>query len=748
MILRMIFFNKSKIALIFLILFCLSAHALEIKKGHPSLKQITSDFHKELNNKKLSDSLKNQGISGRLNEVSCTRDGENAICIAVGFAYNNGGIFPLLVKSLDGGKNFTVDKNVTNYSELGTLLTSSCTASGNTAMCIAGGYTGANKETGRPLLIQSKDGGMTWVKMAISEINNFGLFKKASCTGGNTSPTTCIAVGWGNQNQSSNMYPILAQSTDGGKTWAQKSITNISPLIQGQLYAASCTGEGSYAMCVAVGNYTPYVSKIPMLVQTTDGGNTWINKKYIFYSQPRSIFDLTFTDVNCNGGNTNTICTIVGRIGTNDPLFNPIVYQTTDRGITWIKNSLETFPTLWNGTVNSVSCAGLGSNSFCAAAGAGSLKPADTSKKDSQLTTFPLILQSYGSKWLVSSLFNPSPNLNTLYSTTCVSGLNNFCLAVGLATTNSISQPLLAATTNNLSNWNIIPIKDIPDQGLLGNSSCTKTGSICIAVGYSQGNQDEPLIVASNDGAKSWTVKGITQTTFPEGIKSFTCDQTKTYCVAVGEIDTSNADCPICSKLVSYISKDGGITWQPSNSIYQPPNYHNCWLNSVVCSSDGKHCVTVGGAMPGSFGAIFYIPLILDSDDGGNNWIFSVYPLLDHYPHDELTAVDCDQNGLRCTTLGTWDESGNHPLSYISNNSGANWEFSRQPPVLPYPYGAPTIKLLTCDKLTMQCKACIEAWNNDYPPKKKEIIYQSNDAGDHWKQIDVNRNDGRGSKKH
>jgi photosystem II stability/assembly factor-like uncharacterized protein len=584
-----------------------------------------------------------QGLNGRFNEIKCNGNDANAVCIAVGFVNNNGSIYPLLIKSLDNGKTFNVDNKITNYSNKGTLLTTDCTGSDSKAICIAAGYLGDKKESGKPYLIQSTDGGVTWSSISISgSTTTLGLFKKVSCTGGESSPAICIAVGWRYKNPTQNMYPMLAQSLDGGKTWNYKLINKLSVSSTGQLYSASCTGEGSSAMCSAIGSYLPYQSTIPLLIQTNDGGQNWSNVEYLFYTA--TSLDLIFTDINCSGGNTDTICNVVGRIGTADPLFNPVIYQTTDRGVTWIRNPLEAFPTNWNGTINSINCAGQGSNAFCSAVGAGSLKPVLEPKKETSNTFFPLILQSVVSKWSVPSLSN-AIGWKNFYATTCINSTNNFCFAVGYGTHDDGTQyPTLAATSNNLNNWEVRTINNLSSLGVLKSSSCNKTGSTCIAAGYTSGANDEPLLVISTDQGASWATKMINYTQPPYD-SLFICDN-KNKCVAVKQNQGDTID-----HYIAYYSIDGGTTWNDSQANGYP--FFKPYFADLACGSEVTNCVAVG-----SEGSNTVTTLALRTGDAGLTWnsyspavpaACGSGPLIMEW----LTAVHCDNTGLNCVAQGT-----------------------------------------------------------------------------------------------
>lgn len=617
-------FKRYKIFFFILFIFPLSAVA------NPSILQL------KIND--LPAQFQQAPLNGRFNESSCTEIGNsNKICVAVGFTKNNEKLYPLMVNSTNGGKTFQVINIFSNHPTTGTLLTTSCTSTEmGDHFCIAGGYLGDNKETGTPLLLQSIDGGNKWVQAIVPGLPKFGLFKKLSCTGRTHaagSRATCIAVGWGKQNPSSDMHPILVQGTDNGQKWVNKSISNLPATIKGQLYSVSCTGYDNYAMCVAIGNYFSSTSTIPMVIQTTDGGNTWFNK-------PNSDFNmkLTFADVNCNGGNDSTICTLVGRIDMDNSLGQPVIYQTKDRGTNWTKNSLENFPSNWNGTVNSISCAGDCANAFCSTV-TGNLKP---TIKLTQSNTLPMVYvwqNNVYNKWLKASIYNASANWNTLYSTTCVNGTNDFCFAAGFAADHSLEKPILAVSSKNLSVWNAVQINNLPSQGILRNTACTKSGSTCIAVGYSEGLQDEPLLVASLDGGNSWTTKSIASI----ANAYFACDPKSPRCVAVKYWGMYQYE--------AYYSQDGGKNWITSRTNKNKSGSY--WgFSDLACGTDIKNCVAVG-----SDGNHMRTAVALRTIDGGVSWQDTYFkgPCSD-LPGDEgiafFNSVTCDESGLNCMAKG------------------------------------------------------------------------------------------------
>lgn len=639
----------------------------------------------------LASLLQQKALSGRLMEGSCTGEKSATFCIAVGYA-NNNGKYPLLMVSTRAGDIYTVENSITNFAIKGTLLSSSCVGSDRTAFCVASGFLGDSEENGKPYLIQSKNGGANWEKVTVAGSMNFGLYKKVKCTG-STPHARCIAVGFGNNDQSANKYPLLAESIDNGKTWFTKPIKDISSSTKGKLYSASCTGDGNDAMCVAIGDYQPFSSTIPLLIQNTDG-NTWVNKKFLFLSP----LNLTFTDVNCTGKNAAPICTVVGRIGTKDPLFNPVIYQTKDRGSNWIQLPLGNFPTNWNGTLNSIACSGDVTNPDCATVGVSSLKPF---LKTNSTTTFPLILQDKGSKWFIPLITNATRDWHTLYSTTCNKGENNFCFAVGFALNKNTSTPIL--TIKNGDNWQAIPIENPPNEGKLVNTSCNQSGSACIAVGYSKNMDEQPLIIASLDDGNTWLNKtNVINCPPPNKYDSVSCDGTGKNCVAASY------------NWAAYYTQ-GNCLWRSAGRLYDGLG---SWME-VKCSRDFSACVIVGMKSDGWGETITAMSAY--SYTGGKEWAVQELSWLnvstcratDVYSYANLKSVDTtDPEGNNWVAVGICQTKGG--LSLISKDRGKSWMLSSTQP-------SAELNEVSCN----YSKNCT-AYSSD------NIIYKSTDGGNTW----------------
>jgi len=153
-------------------------------------------------------------ILGMFTQTNCTE----LDCVAVGFYLRNRSPSPLIAHSADGGANFTyvIDSQSTALPKSflsGDLNSVSCKGK----RCVAvGAYDDGSRRT--PLLLQSQDGGTSWsdpmdsAKASLPADFEEGSFSGVSCNG-----LHCIASG--SYSSETSLYPLLANSKDGGLTW-------------------------------------------------------------------------------------------------------------------------------------------------------------------------------------------------------------------------------------------------------------------------------------------------------------------------------------------------------------------------------------------------------------------------------------------------------------------------------------------------------------------------------------------------
>lgn len=387
--------------------------------------------------------------------------------------------FPLLARSIDGGASWTyildstnVPARPTNYNDSGVFNTTSCDG----INCVAAGnYKGPDLDAPPsprvmfPLLAHSSDIGLTWAYVIDRDnpaIHPFqyasnGNFNSASCSG-----NICVAVGRyiaiiNQQGHAFYAYPLLANSTDGGTTWAYRIDGTATPpggpgfttLLPADYYnlgvfnSATCTGLN----CITAGQYSVSFTAAgplyPFLAYSTDGGITWS------YS-----IDSTHTplpaDYNNQGILKTTSCSglncITGGQYASAATTYPLLANSTDGGASWIYSIDSTHTPLPSdyasgGVLNSSSCSGLN----CVAAG----------QYSNGTATFPLLANSTngGITWVYSidSMHTTLPsdyNTGGVFNSASCDDLLN-CIAVGQYSNGSTFFPLLANSTDGGRTW-------------------------------------------------------------------------------------------------------------------------------------------------------------------------------------------------------------------------------------------------------------------------------------------------------
>ncbi|MDR3476714.1 MAG: sialidase family protein, partial [Gammaproteobacteria bacterium] len=379
--------------------------------------------------------------------ASCTGSDATAICAAAGYTNASGTIFPLLVVSTDGGNTWAI-KTITGFTTQGNLQGVNCIGTGSTAICVATGEESlVGGGDGPAIIAVSVDGGNTWNTKPVTGLSSAGFFQPVSCTG-TGSTAICVAAG---EDVTGTYPPQIAVSTDGGNTWAIKTLDGITTI--GQFYSVSCTGTGITAICAAVGADNGGSSQPPILTVSTDGGNTWVAQTI-----QGTTVNGYLMGVSCTGTGITTICAAAG--GTTDTQ-EPLIAASTDGGNTWTKQVATNLPS--TGDFSMVSCTGTGNNAICTAAG-------------QRLDNYgPLIVSSTdgANTWTTNSI----PGLTTtgqFNSASCTgSGASAICTAAGHQDFSSSSPPILVISTDGANTWAIKNIPDLPATGNFGSTGAT-----------------------------------------------------------------------------------------------------------------------------------------------------------------------------------------------------------------------------------------------------------------------------------
>ncbi len=215
-------------------------------------------------------------------------------------------------------------------------------------------------------------------------------------------------------------------------------------------------------------------------------------------------------------------------------------------------------------------------------------------------------------------------------------------------------------------------------------------------------------------------------------------------CTAVGYLNEHIGKNYI-GTLISYNSKNGGITWTPNVfAKHSDGGVHitGANLTDIDCHDKlGQNCVAVGNiAKAGS------TPIIYTTIDSGANWL-PHYLTEPNYPGKSfgvtLRAISCSgENNQYCTAVGEFikahvprDGKLNSTVfvSYTSSDSGANWASHI---IEERPEQGSLLKSISCNGNKGQHCIAVGQGESSIPVNEfteRGIIYTSNDGGITWR---------------
>lgn len=364
---------------------------------------------------------------------TCVGSGTTAVCLAAG--QNTSTNAPSLYGSMDSGTSWESEV-VTDQPATGIYNAVACTGLAGDATCIA---AGRNETDDQAMIALSKNGATTWALASLTAPPD-GTFNAAACTGSGAN-TRCFA---GGQDTSTNA-PLIAASTDNGDTWNFVTIGDAPPL-NGVINDASCTGNGSLAICVGVGHDVG--GNNAFIAQSTDGASTW--STIGINGAPA---DAILNGVSCVGEGLSARCVAVGQNLVNN---SPLVTVTTDGGSMWTIPTIAGAPT--TAVLNSVSCSGTGDTTVCAATG--NVTP----------TGAPFIAQSTdgGETWSTATITG-APTNAVMSRISCTGTLTTtYCAAFGQDTDNT-NGIIIQTRDAGATNWTLPTITGRPtDSDLNG----------------------------------------------------------------------------------------------------------------------------------------------------------------------------------------------------------------------------------------------------------------------------------------
>ncbi len=433
------------------------------------------------------------GLSnGYLDAISCPTSTE---CFAVGQGNYSGIMRPaVLIETTDGGISWHM-ASLPSYPELsnGYLDAISCPTS---TECLASGR--GNIGYPRPaFLIETTDEGISWHTASLPSglgLSN-GSLRAIYCP----TSTECFAVGYGKGS-------VVLRTTNGGNTWQGTSLPSGFGLSLGNLDAISCPTSSD---CFAVGRgYTSNNTSPAVLIETTDGGNTWQGTRL------PSGLGLSLGYLYTISCSTSTECLAVG-YGKGS-----VVLRTTNGGDTWQGTSLPSGFGFSNSNLNAISCP---TSTECFTSGRGSVVLRTTNG---------------GNTWqgtrLPSGLGLSGGNFDAI---SCP--MSTECLAVGYG--NGDLDAVLVKTTNGGNTWQVTRLPS--GLGISGDKSdaiSCPTSTECFAAGgddtQESDNTNPAVLIETTDGGRSWHTASL-----PSGLglgignlDAISCP-TSTECFAAGQ---------------------------------------------------------------------------------------------------------------------------------------------------------------------------------------------------------------------
>lgn len=396
--------------------------------------------------------------------------------------------------------------------------------------------------------------------------------------------------------------PLLLASNNGGETWT-KPLSGLSNLpASGVFEKTSCSDGGTNALCVAVGSQDEY-KEIPLLAVKPINSTSWGVKYLKFHG---AVFGAS-----CTSARASAMCAI----GFQDFVSPAFVLTTRDGGAHWYKKSVEGLPTGAHVELTSISCMEHESDALCVAIGA------ETLFDNHEFIGFkPIVATGRNNYWTTKDVSSLTDNL-LLSDVSCTgNGSTAMCAAIGAADHDT---PGVIVSKDGGETWVKKIMQDLPQGSDLKHVSCTGVGdsAVCTAIGgtlIDPSGQYLPLIVVSQDGGDTWSVKSVNSnlddSDYSKELRSIHCsgEGSQSVCIAAGfkELPDANSDSESTGILV--VSSDGGNHWN-TKSVDGLPLENNFFSRATCMHTDINIICSAVGSADGK-------PMIAMSNDGGEHW--------------------------------------------------------------------------------------------------------------------------------
>ncbi|MHB8289713.1 MAG: DUF6531 domain-containing protein [Acidimicrobiales bacterium] len=460
-----------------------------------------------------------------------------------------------------------------------------------------------------------------------------------SCVGSDLASTTCVVLAYTGIEPPS---PLAVVTDNGGQTWSVYPISAASPLD-----SVSCLDVSSTIDCWAVGGPDSPNSSSPVIMASTDGGETWASE-----AVPTAVTYLNAVD--CLDVSSTIDCWAVGGGYYNGS-------SRTSGAVVNITNALSSTPT-WSqqsghlpaglGGLSGISCVSTSSGIDCWAVGSGltsfdtdttrdSDNDSDGDDDDGDATKVSAAIvamaTNVGSTW-TSQVSVGLANFTGLVSVDCVS--SSRCFATGNGDT-----PYMAYTNDGTS-WSEQKLPPV-DQGSITNGTNgldgAGNGSGSSMISCADTSACELVRAQSIDGTQNAGSAWVAQTLSPSfggmhRYKVLSCP-TSLKCIAVSRSDNV------------WATFDGGAVWTPVGTIptIQGPSdaatyADSMFLPTAFACANALDCWVGGYYLYGTGTPTLYYTL-----DGGTHWSTDTFPAnTNSFP----TSLSCTSTSV-CWALST-----------------------------------------------------------------------------------------------
>jgi hypothetical protein len=334
--------------------------------------------------------------------------------------------------------------------------------------------------------------------------------------------------------------------------------------------------------------------------------------------------------------------------------------MSVDSGKTW---RIKPLPNVNNSaSIGSSDCTGLAGAASCLV----SIKNHLTSAQD--LSPWLYYTKNNGVAWSPVSLSLPWPkNVAhdiTINKVSCTGSANDvICFAAGSyqllrSAQDLLPSPLLIATSNGGKSWSLKNIPNLPAKGEFTASHCSGSGAtaVCVVIGNSAENK--PFIAVSTDGGNTLALKNIVEDSDKVHLSALSCtgSAANTVCVIIGEKMARGVE-PVIVTTVN-----AGDTWH-----LQTPPLVDAKLNAISCTGTASDPVCIiGGSATQSL-------LLLASNDKGNTWQQKTIAILDNY--GAIKDVSCAGKGKTAVCMAMGATGGFSTYFVAASTDGADtWQ--------------------------------------------------------------------------